>query len=139
MKKVFLALTITAAATGLTSVIHAHEGAHGPEQKVAPHGGTLRDSATLMLELVKEGSGAKIYALEHDGKALDPKLLSLDTKKTSLVDAKKKAVKFTLEPSEGALLLKFEAGSSHRYSFHLVAKFEGKENSANWQIELGGE
>jgi hypothetical protein len=123
----------------LGSSAFAHEGAHGPEQKVAPHGGVMRDSASLMLELVKDGNTVKIYPLTHDGKPIDAKAIEIDSKKTSLTDAKKKVVPYTLVPEGNALLVKFEKGASHRYAFNLVTNFEGKENKASWQIELGAE
>ena len=118
---------------------YAHEGAHGPEQKVAPHGGVLRDSASLMFELVKDGGTVKVYPLTHEGKPIEAKILEIDSKKSSLTDAKKKPVTYTLVPEGNALVVKFEKGSSHRYALNLVANFEGKENKANWQIELGAE
>lgn len=117
----------------------AHEGAHGPEQKVAPHGGVLRDSASLMFELVKSGDNIKIYPMTHDGKAIEAKLVEVDTKKTSLTDAKKKTVEHTVTSDGEALVLKFEKGNSYRYSLSLSVRYEGKENKANWQIELGSE
>lgn len=118
---------------------YAHEGAHGPEQKLAPHGGILRDSASLMFELVKNGENIKIYPLTHDGKAIDAKLVEVDLKKSSFTDAKKKPVGYTLTQENDALVLKFEKGSSHRYSLNLNARFQGKENKASWQIELSSE
>ena len=60
-------------------------------------------------------------------------------KKTSLMDAKKKAVTFKLVPQGELFQLEFEKGSSHRYSLTLVGKYQDKENKANWQIELGSE
>ena len=117
----------------------SHEGAHGPEQKVAPHGGVLRDGASLMLELVKEGGVIKVYPITHDGQAIDAKSVEVDTQKSSLTDAKKKSVAYNLVPEGNVLSLKFEKGSSYRYAFNLVAKFKGKENKAHWQIEMGNE
>lgn len=134
MKKILL-LTIFAFATIAT----AHEGAHGPEQKMAPHGGIIRDGASLMFELVKSGDNIKIYPLTHDGKSIEAKLVEVDTKKTSLTDAKNKPVNHTLTPAGDAFVVKFEKGQSHRYSLNLVARFEGKENKGKWQIELGSE
>lgn len=134
MKKL---LFITTLAFSLS--LFAHEGAHGPEQKVAPHGGILRDSASLMFELVKSGETIKIYPLTHEGKAIELKLVELDTKKSTLTDAKKKPVPFTLVPENDMFLVKFEKGSSYRYLLNLNARYKGKENKANWQIELGSE
>lgn len=134
MRKLIVLLTL---ALSFTAV--AHEGPHGPEQKVAPHGGILRDSASLMFELVKSGDSIKIYPLTHEGKAIDAKLIEVDTKKTVLTDAKKKTVQHNLIPEGDALVVKFEKGSSYRYSLNLIARFEGKENKASWQIELGAE
>jgi hypothetical protein len=130
---------IVIALLALGPIALAHEGAHGPAQKVAPHGGVLRDSTSLMLELVKEGDTVKVYPLTHEGKPIDAKAIEVDSKKTSLTDAKKKPVAYTLVPEGNALLVKFEKGASHRYAFNLVTSFEGKENKANWQIELGAE
>jgi len=134
MKKIIIFVTIA-----FNLGAFAHEGAHGPEQKMAPHGGVLRDSASLMFELVKSGESIKIYPLTHEGKAIDAKLVEVDTKKTSLTDAKKKTVQHTLTPEGDAFLVKFEKGSSYRYSLSLSARYEGKENKATWQIELGSE
>ena len=117
----------------------AHDGPHGPEQKVAPHGGILRDGASLMFELVKTDKYIKIYPLTHEGKPIEAKIVEIDSQKTTLTDAKKKPVQYNLVPEGDALSVKFENGSSYRYSLNLVAKFEGKENKASWQIELGSE
>lgn len=133
MKKFVLAALV------VSSSVFAHDGPHGPSQKVAPHGGILRDGTALMFELVKDGQDIKIYPIEFDGKAVELKEVSIDLKKTTLTDSKKKPVKFTLDPSGDFFVLKFEAGSSHRYAFHLVAQNDGKGNKADWQIELGSE
>ena len=134
MKKIVTLLTLA-----LCLNVSAHDGPHGPEQKVAPHGGVLRDSASLMFELVKSGDSIKIYPLTHEGKPIDAKLVEVDTKKTNLTDAKKKTVQHTLVPEGDALVVSFEKGSSYRYSLNLNARFAGKENKASWQIELGAE
>lgn len=133
MKKMLLALVLAAAP------VLAHEGAHGPAQKVAPHGGILRDGSSLMMELVKEGGNIKIYPLTHDGKAIEAKILEVDTKKTMLIDSKKKPVAYTLLPEGNAFTLKFQGGSSYRHAFGLVVRYEGKENKTNWQIETQAE
>ncbi|OFZ12198.1 MAG: hypothetical protein A2Z20_11310 [Bdellovibrionales bacterium RBG_16_40_8] len=114
----------------------AHEGDHGPAQKVAPHGGVLRDSESLMYELVRGSRDIKIYLLTHDGTSIDAKAVEIDSTKTSLTDAKKKKVSYSLVPDKNYFILKFEKGSSYRYLLNLVASFEGKENKASWQIEM---
>ncbi len=120
------------------SAAFAHDGAHGPEQKMAPHGGILRDSSSLMFELVKD-QNFKIYPITHAGKAIDPKQVEIDFKKTTLQDVKKKVVAYTIVIDGAAFVLKFEKGVSHRYALNLVARYEGKENKANWQIEITAE
>lgn len=117
----------------------AHEGAHGPEQTVAPHGGILREGASLTFELVKRSSEIKFYPLTHDGKPIDLKSVQVDLKKTSLKDARKKPVEFKFIPSGDAFVLSFKSGSSHRYSFELISRFEEHENKTAWQIELDSE
>lgn len=138
MKKIFTALILLPSLL-FSFASFAHEGAHGPEQKVAPHGGILRDGTSLMFELVKSGDNIKIYPLTHEGKVIDVKLIEVDSKKTTLTDAKKKTIKYNLIPEGDALIVKFEKGGSYRYSLNLIARFEGKENKASWQIELGSE
>lgn len=133
MIKFFVALVLFAGSG------FAHEGPHGPEQKVAPHGGILRDSASLMFELVKNGDVIKIYPLTHQGKSIEAKLVEIDKAKTTLMDAKKKPISYQLVAEGDYLSVKFEKGTSHRYSLTLVGRYEGKENKGNWQIELGGE
>ena len=134
MKKILAAAILLLSFTAV-----AHDGPHGPEQKVAPHGGILRDGASLMLELVKEGNEIKIYPITHECAAIDGKALEIDNQKSTLTDAKNKAVAFTVVPEGNSLILKFEKGSSYRYAFKLFAKFKGKENKGSWQIELGNE
>ncbi len=130
---------IFVALLSLSLTTFAHEGAHGPDQKVAPHGGVLRDGPTMMSELVKDGNTVKVYLLTHDAKPIDAKTIEIDSKKTTLTDSKKKPVTFNLVPEGNALIVKFEKGSSHRYAFTLVVKHDGKDNKASWQIELGAE
>ncbi|HPI39418.1 MAG TPA: hypothetical protein PLJ21_01355 [Pseudobdellovibrionaceae bacterium] len=134
MKDIFLSAILV---FGLSAI--AHEGPHGPEQKVAPHGGVLRDGTSLMFELVKTGENVKIYPLTHDGKPIDSKVIEVDLKKTQLADSRKKPIQHSLIAEGDSFVLKFEKGSSYRYSLSLVARYEGKENKANWQIELGSE
>jgi hypothetical protein len=117
----------------------AHDGPHGPEQKVAPHGGVLRDSSSLMLELVKSSDSIRLYPLTHAGKPIDPKLVEVLAAKTTLTDARGKPVTHEIKAEGEALTLKFTKGPSHRYSLTFFARFEGKENKARWQIETGAE
>ncbi|MCC6276520.1 MAG: hypothetical protein IT289_01245 [Oligoflexia bacterium] len=134
MKRIAILIALFWGLTGL-----AHEGAHGPEQKMAPHGGILRDGVTLMLELVKDGSTVKVFPLTHEGKPLNLKSVEINLKKSKLADAKKRSVPFKIIPQSDAFEVSFDKGPSHRYSLDLVAHFNGKENKASWQIELGSE
>lgn len=134
MKKIFFSLGLLFAFSSM-----AHDGPHGPEQKVAPHGGVLRDSASLMFELVKESNSIKIFPLTHEGKPIEAKQVEINTKKTILTDSKKKTVGVTLVPEGNSFNVQFEKGASYRYALNLVASYQGKENKASWQIELGNE
>lgn len=113
----------------------AHEGAHGPEQKMAPHGGVLKDGKELMGELVQIDSGVKIYLLTHDSKAILPKDAKVDTKSVQLTDAKKKAIKVEVVNEQEAIVLKFDKASSYRFNLTLPVSFGNSQDKLSWQFE----
>ncbi len=128
-------IMIFAAMLALTLPAVAHEGAHGPVQKMAPHGGTLKDGKTLMAELVQMEAGLKIYLLSHDGKPVASKDVKIDTKNIKLTDAKKKDVKFEFASEGEAVLLKFQKTKSYRFQLTVPVEYDGVADTLTWQFE----
>ena len=113
----------------------AHEGAHGPEQTMAPHGGVLKDGKNLMAELVQDNTGVKIYFLTHTGKAITTKSITLEAKNILLTDAKKKAVSYELVSQEDSVLLKFDKSKSYRYNLTMPARYNNVQETLSWHFE----
>lgn len=113
----------------------AHEGAHGPEQKMAPHGGVLKDGKNLMAELVQDGSGVKIFFLTHKSESIAPKAVTLDQKTILLTDAKKKSVPVELVTEADSILLKFDKSKSYRYNLVLPVTHNKTQDKLSWQFE----
>lgn len=113
----------------------SHEGAHGPEQKMAPHGGVLKDGKGLMAELVQDASGVKVYFLSHDLKPISTKNVKLDQKSIQLTDAKKKNVSFEFSSEEESILLKYDKSSSYRYNLILPVGYNNSTDKLTWQFE----
>lgn len=130
MKKIFLSAILVFSFNAFS-----HEGAHGPEQKMAPHGGVLSDGKGLMAELVQDASGVKIYLLSHDSKPIFAKNVKLDQKSIQLTDAKKKSVSFELLSEEESVLLKFDKSKSYRYTLTLPVVYNKVTDKLTWQFE----
>lgn len=113
----------------------AHEGAHGPEQKMAPHGGVLKDGKALMAELVQETAGVKIYFLTHESKTIAPKDAKIDTKSVQITDAKDKNVAFEVISDQDAFFLKFNKSSSYRFKLTLPTSYGNTQDKLTWQFE----
>ena len=118
----------------LSQVSRAHEGHDKtPGAVSAPHGGVVKGTSQLYLELVVEAGGVKIFPLSHELVALPLKDLSL-----------KGTVKFP--KSKTGQLLKFESGAdsfsssieakgAYRYTLDLSITYKGKTELLSFQVE----
>ena len=114
--------------------VFGHEG-HGPEQKMAPHGGVLRDGDALMAELVQDESGVKIYLYTHELKPVLPVDVKMDSKLIQLTDAKKKSVNLEVVGDKEAVLLKFDKTTSYRFNLTVTVSYAGKQDKFSWPFE----
>jgi|JI10StandDraft_1071094.scaffolds.fasta_scaffold359676_2 hypothetical protein len=114
--------------------VFGHEG-HGPEQKMAPHGGVLRDGDALMAELVQDESGVKIYLFTHELKPVLPADVKMDSKLIQLTDAKKKSVNLEVAGDKEAVLLKFDKTTSYRFNLTVTVSYAGKQDKFSWPFE----
>lgn len=114
--------------------VFGHKG-HGPEQKMAPHGGVLKDGNELMAELVQDDSGVKIYFLTHESKPVNPTDAKIDSKSIQLTDAKKKPVNVEVVLEKDAVLLKFDKSTSYRFNLTVPVSYAGKQDKFSWPFE----
>ena len=114
--------------------VFGHKG-HGPEQKMAPHGGVLRDGDALMAELVQDESGVKIYLYTHELKPVLPVDVKMDSKLIQLTDAKKKSVNLEVVGGKEAVLLKFDKTTSYRFNLTVTVSYAGKQDKFSWPFE----
>jgi len=122
-------ITLTIALTAIS-----HEGHDKtPGSLTAPHGGQLKGTSLLYLELVSDSTGFKIYTVDHDLKMIPVK----DVKIEGVVKwpKQKKSEKLTLSASESFLESKVDAKGSHRYTVELKVIYKGKTENVSFNIE----
>ncbi len=118
---------------------HAHEGHHGPSEKMAKHGGVLKHGKVLMAELVAEDTGVKIYALNSEGEALPATDVALDAKASSVSDGKGKTIVTSFVQQGELYSATFDRKSSHRHQVTVVFKYKNKSEKFVWQVEATAE
>ncbi len=125
MKSIFLILMVTLG--------YAHEGHDKmPGAVQAPHGGTVKGTSQLYIELVNEASGIKLYPLTHEMAPVAPKEVTI----VATVQApkkKKEAVKFTV--ADDHYEAKVDAKGAYRYTLELTTTYKGKKEKVVFQVE----
>ena len=115
--------------------LFAHEGAHGPAQKMAPHGGSLFDGKNLMGELVQDEQGVKIYFLKHDTKAINASEIQIDKSKVTLIDSKNKEVAFELVGGKEFISINFDRSKSYRFNLAVPLLYGKNKDNLSWGFE----
>lgn len=101
----------------------------------APHGGTIKKTSELYMELVNDASGIKIYPLTHE---LTPVSLS-ELKITGTAQApKKKKEPVKLSEADDHFEAKVDVKGAYRYTLDLSMTFKGKTEKVSFQIEPQG-
>lgn len=127
-----LMTTLATLTIGLSTF--AHEGHDKtPGALTAPHGGQIKGTSQLYLELVSSPSGFKIYTVDHDFKAIPAK----DVKIVGSVKRpkQKQADKLVLNASENFLESKVDAKGTHRYTVDLKVTYQGKTEAVSFNVE----
>jgi len=126
---------ITALATviiGLSSL--AHEGHDKtPGTIAAPHGGQLKGTSQLYVELVSDPTGFKLYTVDHDLKTIPIKDVKIEG--AMKLPKQKQSEKLTLNSSESFLETKVDAKGSHRYTVDLKVTYKGKTEGISFNVE----
>ena len=127
-----LITTIASLVIGMTAV--AHEGHDKtPGTLTAPHGGQLKGTSQLYVELVSDSAGFKVYTVDHDLKTIPIKDVKIDG--TVKLPKQKKSDKLNFKVSESFLESKFDAKGSHRYTVDLKVIYKGKTEDISFNVE----
>lgn len=130
MKKLFLTALL---ALGIAPA-HAHEGHNKtPGATAAPHGGMMKGTDSLYLELVGVKNGVKIYPLDHDSKPLpvgDVKITG-----TFVIPRKTKSetVNFKAEADHFSAVI--DAKGAYRYDLAVTVTHGGKSEKLKFTVE----
>lgn len=114
--------------------IQAHEGHDKtPGSMTAPHGGQLKGTSQLYVELVSDSNGFKLYVVDHELKQIPIKDVKIEgtTKLPKLV----KTDKLNFKSSDSYLEAKVDAKGSHRYTADLKITYKGKTDNISFNVE----
>lgn len=126
-----VALTTTLL-TGLPAM--AHEGHDKtPGAITAPHGGQLKGTSQLYVELVSDSTGFKLYIIDHDLKTISPKDVKIEG--LTQLPKEKKTNQLVLNSSESYFESKVDAKGSHRYRTDLKVTYKGKTETVSFNVE----
>jgi len=130
MKSIFLIVAVT---LGLGSFSYAHEGHDKmPGTLQAPHGGTVKGTSQLYIELVNEASGIKLYPLTHEMTPVVPKEVTIVATAQA---PKKKKEPVTFTSADDHFEAKVDAKGAYRYTLELTTTYKGKKEKVTFQVE----
>lgn len=125
-------ITLTIFLFGLSTL--AHEGHDKtPGTITAPHGGQLKGTSQLYVELVSDSSGFKLYTVDHDLKTIPTKDVKIEG--TLKLPKQKQSEKLAFVTSESFLESKVNAKGTHRYTVELKVIYNGKTESVFFTVE----
>lgn len=112
----------------------AHEGHDKtPGTLAAPHGGVVKGTDHIYLELVAESAGIKIYPLDHETKAIPVADIKIEGKMSVPRKNKLETVKFTVSGDHFAA--KVDAKGAHRYDLDVTVTHGGKAEKLKFSVE----
>lgn len=114
----------------------AHEGHdHGtPGSIAAPHGGKLKKTKTLNLELVSSKEGVQVYAFDKEMKIVSPSELQIKGSVKYPKNPKAEQVTFTSE--NDYFKASVDAKGMHRYSLELNVTRGSVSENVNFNVEF---
>ena len=112
----------------------AHEGHDKtPGTLAAPHGGQIKGTTQLYVELVSDSAGIKLYTFDHDLKTIPIKDVKIEG--ATKLPKQKKSIKIELNTSESYLESKIDSKGSHRYILDLKVTYKGKTETVSFNVE----
>lgn len=144
MKKIFNSVVLAFMTTLLFIAVTAqHSGAHEghdvPGSVQAQHGGAVKATKSLYLELSQEENTLKIYPMTHDFKSIPLKEVQIEAT-VQLPKAKvKNQLKLVEQSGDDAAQShfrgSFDAKGAHRYTLVVKSRYQGKSESVTFQVE----
>jgi hypothetical protein len=112
----------------------SHEGHQKiPGDTLAPHGGRVKGTDYLYLELVATKEEFKLYPFDHDFKSLPLKDIHLEA--LVMFPKKSKPLEIKLEPVGDFFQAKVNTKGVHRYTLELKIKGNGKTEKLSFVVE----
>jgi hypothetical protein len=134
MKYILLSSIVSLFATLNAPTANAHEGHDKtPGSAAAPHGGIIKGSEHLYLELVTDQGGVKLYPLDHDMKAVAIKDVKIDAKMSIPRTKKTEPVKLVIEGDHYDA--RIPAKGLNRYDLDLSVTHAAKTEKIKFSVE----
>lgn len=119
---------------GVSNSSLAHEGHDKtPGSVSAPHGGQIKGTNQLYLEVVADNEGFKIYPMDHDLKSIALNELNLEANIQFPKKSKTENIKLTL--AESFAEAKVESKGAHRYNANIKVTYKNKTDTVSFVIE----
>lgn len=113
---------------------YAHEGHDKtPGALAAPHGGMIKGTDHIYLELVSSAGEIKAYPLDHEMKPVPVADVKIDGKMSIPRKNKSEAVKFS--PQADYFSAKVDAKGTHRYDLDVTITHGGKAEKLKFSVE----
>ncbi len=120
--------------TLITATVGAHEGHDKtPGALSAPHGGQLKGTSQIYVELVADPSGFKLYTVDHDLKPISVKDVKIEG--SLKMPKQKQAEKINFVQAESFFEAKVNSKGTHRYNVDLKTTYKGKNESVSFTVE----
>lgn len=119
---------------GVSNYSLAHEGHDKtPGSVSAPHGGQIKGTSQLYLEVVADNEGFKIYPMDHDLKSIALNELKLEANIQFPKKSKTENIKLSL--AESFAEAKVESKGAHRYNANIKVTYKNKTETISFVIE----
>lgn len=116
------------------SPVWAHEGHHGaPGSVAAPHGGKMKMTNTLNLELVSSKDGVRLYAFDKEMKTVTPGDLRIEATVKYPRNPKAEPVAFVAENEYFKAVV--DTKGLHRYTLEVRVTHDDKSEKASFNVE----
>ncbi len=134
MKYALLSSIVSLFATLSSPAANAHEGHDKtPGSAAAPHGGVVKGSEHIYLELVTDQGGVKLYPLDHEMKAVPMKDLKIEGKMSKPRTKKTEPVKIVVEDDHYDA--RIPAKGLNRYDLDLAVTHAAKTEKIKFSVE----
>lgn len=112
----------------------SHEGHNKtPGSLTAPHGGQIKGTEHLYIEMVADAEGVKLYPLDHDLKPVAVGEVKVEG--TLQLPRNKKSETLQWTPAENYYEAKVKTKGTHRYNIELKVSYKNKMDQLKFIVE----